>query len=161
MCQLSVSTSTCTLSPFVLQHRWRAKLPRLFGTYDTEAKHVTARSYYACLQEIQAEGPGFNSTASFASYATADQKVFACRKRCRLLNTPSKVMVADMQTQESSLDHSPQCGPSVAAFWDSIPPRQQLQLLTFDLKLLHARAHYVVGKQQYRCCKHFLFHRTV
>ena len=42
---------------------------------------------------------------------------------------------------------SRQSRQSLAAFWDSLSREQQLQLLTFDLKLLHARAYYVSGEQ--------------
>lgn len=63
-------------------------------------------------------------------------------------NTPFKCLLACIQTRDSGLNHSRQSGHSIALFWNSIPPKQQLQLLTFDLKLLHARAHYVVGEQQ-------------
>lgn len=36
---------------------------------------------------------------------------------------------------------------SLAAVWDSLSREQQLQLLTFDVKLLHSKAYHVSGEQ--------------
>lgn len=60
-----------------------------------------------------------------------------------------------MQTQGDD-DQNFQSTKLLAAFWDNPPVEKQLQLLTIDLKLLHARAYHVSGEQATADCKNLL-----
>ena len=47
-------------------------------------------------------------------------------------------------------------GQSLAAVWDSLPGEQQLQLLTFDVKVLRSKAYHVSGWAFHYCCPNSL-----
>lgn len=96
---------------------------------------------------------GVNETASSVSHATAEQQVGFPEILPGSRNASSEVC---MQTQKSGTYNS-QSRHALAAFWDSIPAEKQLQLLTFDLNLLRARAYYVPGEHEQQLLQQFSY----